>query len=330
MRENNVVPIEPVLVKIKIRPNKPSSPEIQRTQFPLTLAYACLVVSFELIKQKAFNYGQINVALSRATSLNGLYILGQIESKHLKADARVHQEYERLRHISLLKQANETHIQNSADVTVCLLNIRSLRKHSIDIKYDTRVFDSDILFLTETQLLPQSYDTEIRNHLSPFTLFRQDHPSDRYCSLALGIKPMIEVKEHEYFPHLNAVKFELLNKNADLHLTSLLLYRQKNYSNILQFVQDLGYVLTTCNIDIILGDFNINYLHDDSIRPLESLLSSFGYSQIVQSPTFISAGSMLDQAYIKTSHLDIVQNSVLSVYYSDHDAVQASLKMKKK
>ena len=42
-RHNNVVPIEPVLTKIKIRPGKPSSPEIQRTQFPLTLGYACTV-----------------------------------------------------------------------------------------------------------------------------------------------------------------------------------------------------------------------------------------------------------------------------------------------
>ena len=40
VRENRVVPLQPVLAKIKIRPNKPSSPEIQRTQFPLTLAYA--------------------------------------------------------------------------------------------------------------------------------------------------------------------------------------------------------------------------------------------------------------------------------------------------
>lgn len=40
-RHNNVVPIDPVLTKIKIRPGKPSSPEIQRTQFPLTLGYAC-------------------------------------------------------------------------------------------------------------------------------------------------------------------------------------------------------------------------------------------------------------------------------------------------
>ena len=37
-RENNIVPIQPVLARIKVRPRKPSSPEIQRLQFPLTLA----------------------------------------------------------------------------------------------------------------------------------------------------------------------------------------------------------------------------------------------------------------------------------------------------
>ena len=31
----------PVLTKMKIRPDKPSSTEIQRTQFPLIRAYAC-------------------------------------------------------------------------------------------------------------------------------------------------------------------------------------------------------------------------------------------------------------------------------------------------
>ena len=111
-RHNNVVPIEPVLAKIKVRPGKPSSPEIQRTQFPLTLGYACtvhkvqgltlkkVVVSFELLKQRSFNYGQIYVALSLLTSLQGLHILGNIEMKHVKANPKVHQEYERLREIS--------------------------------------------------------------------------------------------------------------------------------------------------------------------------------------------------------------------------------------
>ena len=109
VRQNQVVPLQPVLAKIKIRPNKLSSPEIQRTQFPLTLAYAVsihkvqglsltnVVIGFDLVKQRTFNYGQVYVALSRATSLNGIHVLGTLEKKHVKADPRVHEEYERLR-----------------------------------------------------------------------------------------------------------------------------------------------------------------------------------------------------------------------------------------
>ena len=109
---NQAVPIVPVLTKIKVKPGKPSSPEIQRTQFPLKLAYAFtvhkvqgltlknVVISFDLLKQRSFNYGQIYVALSRSTTLQGLHILGNIEMKHVKANPRVDKEYERLRKIS--------------------------------------------------------------------------------------------------------------------------------------------------------------------------------------------------------------------------------------
>ena len=73
-RENTAVPIQPVLARIKVRPGKPSSPEVQRLQFPITLAWACtvhkvqgltlneVVVNFALRKQKSFNSGQIYVA----------------------------------------------------------------------------------------------------------------------------------------------------------------------------------------------------------------------------------------------------------------------------
>ena len=99
-KENNVVPIQPVLARIKVRPGKPSSPEIQRLQFPLTLAWACtvhkvqgltldnIVVSLDLKKQRYFNYGQVYVALSRATTLGGLHILGTLESRNIRANPK--------------------------------------------------------------------------------------------------------------------------------------------------------------------------------------------------------------------------------------------------
>ena len=55
-------------------------------QFPLTFSWACTVhklqglslgegvVSFELVKQKSFNQGQIHVALSRISSIKKMYL----------------------------------------------------------------------------------------------------------------------------------------------------------------------------------------------------------------------------------------------------------------
>ena len=115
-KENKVVPIKPILAKIKLNPGKRSSQEIERLQFPLALAWACtihkvqgltlnkIVISFELFKQRSFNYGQTYVALSRATSLQGLYVLGKLEHKHIKADPRVIEEYETAKYITARRE----------------------------------------------------------------------------------------------------------------------------------------------------------------------------------------------------------------------------------
>ncbi|XP_068724248.1 uncharacterized protein [Montipora capricornis] len=335
VRQNRVVPIEPVLAKIKIHPNKPSSPEIQRMQFPLTLAYAVsihkvqglslnsLVISFELVKQRSFNYGQVYVALSRATTLNGIHILGKINSKHVKADPRVHEEYKRLREMSKSKGTNEKYKDN-ATLTICLLNIRSLKKHSVDIKYDANIKNSDLIALTETQLVPHSNDTDIKSHLLPFTLYRQDHPTDRFLSLALCTRRSIETKEHEYFPQANAMKFVIImNRSTTMcpKFTVLFLYR-KNNSNIIEYVSHLRNILGTYPFDIILGDFNINYLNDDSIRPLKSLMTSLGYSQFVQNATFVSSGNILDQIYLKSTKFDIIENTEARRQYTVHQEAE--------
>lgn len=342
-RQNRAVPIQPVVTKIKVRPGKPSSPEIQRIQFPITLAWACtvhkvqgltldkVVISFNLNRQRSFNYGQVYVALSRSTSLQGLYILGQIDSKNVRADSRVHDEYERLRNNSSksMQQTNkpiQTIQENSSNLTLSLLNIRSLRKHSIDIKLDTNIFSSDIIALTETQLLPQDTDHNIRNDLNPFTLYRQDHISDKYSSLALCTKNNIEITEQEYFPSVNALKFVATNTSIQQQLSFLLLYKQHS-SNVLQFINSMEYLLRSNPIDLVLGDFNINYFNEKENRPLECLMHSLNYEQIVQTPTFISAGTLLDHIYMKPTAFDIIHNDVISVYYSDHDAVKVSLQL---
>ena len=64
-------------------------------------------------------------------------------------------------------------------------------------------------------------------------------------------------------------------------------------------------------------------LSDDEIKPLKSLMTSLDYKQVVQSRTFVSAGSLLDHVYVK-GNFQTIQCSVLAVYYSDNDAVKIS------
>ena len=176
--ENKVVPIVRILNGIKINAGKRSSPEIQRLQFPLALSWACtvhkvqgltlneIVVSFELFKQKSFNCGQVYVALSRATSLQGLHVLGKLEQKHIRVDRRVCDEYKRLRNECLLEEVT-IDLEGDFTLSAVLLNVRSLRRHCIDVRHDRKLFNSDLILLTETQLRPSDFDNDIRESLSP-------------------------------------------------------------------------------------------------------------------------------------------------------------------
>ena len=262
--ENKVVPIKPILSNIKLNPGKRSSPEIQRLQFPLALAWACtvhkvqgltlnkIVISFELFKQRSFNYGQIYVALSRATSLQGLYILGKLEHKHVKADPRVIEEYERLRNTSLLEENANFQIQEDDPIIpIVLLNIRSLRKHSIDMKFDTKIFDCDMLFLTETQLTPSDSDNDIQDHLYPFILNRQDS-DDKYSSLAFCNKTTVHITQKQYLPIINGLMFTtVFTRRENSEMRFLFLYRKQS-SNEHDFVNNLNHITNRYAIDVIL------------------------------------------------------------------------------
>ena len=90
-----VVPIQRIEANIIISKN--SSETFKRTQFTLTLAWACPlhkvqgltllnsnVVSLEFLKQRSFSAGEIYAVLSRSTSLSKLNILSDFDSKIIK------------------------------------------------------------------------------------------------------------------------------------------------------------------------------------------------------------------------------------------------------
>lgn len=95
-----------------------------------------VVVSLGMYRQNHFNYGQIYVALSRGTSLQGLHVTGQIENERVRANPKVHTEYQKMSHnwiiLTPILQLLINVVSDFRNLKVCLLNIRSLREHSID------------------------------------------------------------------------------------------------------------------------------------------------------------------------------------------------------
>ena len=141
-------------------------------------------------------------------------------------------------------------------MTITTLNIRCLRKHSIDVKHDSRLFTSDVMAFTETQLLPQEFNNGFLSDLIPFRVQRQDHSTDKYSSIAVCTRPSVTITNTEYTPSINAFKFNLLLVDSSEERTFLLLYR-KQASNSTRYINGLASIVSTYSIDVIFGDFNI-------------------------------------------------------------------------
>ena len=103
-------------------------------------------------------------------------------------------------------------------------------------------------------------------------------------------------------------------------ITIALLYKESAISPVI-YLNKLSQVISNCNVDIILGDFNI-----DAFGPQRAIIEDnlHMYDMVVNKPTHLS-GSLLDQVHILKSfamELNILSD-VHSVYFSDHDAVKA-------
>ena len=172
------------------------------------------------------NYGQIYVALSRLTSLEGLYITRSVSASAMKANPQAMEEYNRKRLESTL-MVDEVKEPNSNVSVIVLLNIRSLSKHVLDLKCDQRLKKSDILCLTETQVLTTSTTVAV----SELPEFNIGHNScyDRFQSIATCLKQSsVHLMCHETMTGASYVEYV---KSSFSHrvIKMLVIYKKKSH-----------------------------------------------------------------------------------------------------
>ena len=89
------------------------------------------VISFDLLRQRSFNSGQMYVALSRVKSIQGMFLIGKFNLKAITVDAKAKQEYEFLRAHQKVSLRNW---KSEGNLTFIFCKVRSLSKHLSDIQ----------------------------------------------------------------------------------------------------------------------------------------------------------------------------------------------------
>ena len=216
-RENNWILIERAESKFNIKKSFENSPSVCRT--PLMLSWACTchkvqglslqsaVISFELFRQRQFNAGQMYVALSRVTTLAGLYLIGNFNTNAIKVNLDAEIEYERLRIGSPLHLNNIDFSVPPKQIRISLLNIRSMNKHLIDIETEKLLLQSDLLCLKETKI-GNYYDTHIVDETFQnygINVCYNNNSMNQFQNLAFCSSNSVEI-----FDCLKAPRFSLL------------------------------------------------------------------------------------------------------------------------
>ena len=154
------------------------------------------------------------------------------------------------------------------------------------VKLSIRSFVLFIIAFTETRLKPlQNIDT-IQEALSEFQIVHK-HQTNNYLSLAIcaNLSNGVSVSENEFFPQINGIYAEVVK--CHMRLKVLLLYRAK-YIHPLQFCNNLENIIFSHEIDLILGDLNINYFNETDSYQLRQIMVRACYTQIVKDSTFVS------------------------------------------
>ena len=170
--QNNAVPIE------RTEENMSGQKGVVRRQFPLKLAWACTVHKVQGMTvneivydmEGTFASGQAYVALSRATSLKGLY-LKNFDAKLVYRHENVHKS------LQLMTPFESNQPDRNCSYEIVHHNVHGLRSKLRDIKSNSDLSSASVLAFTETWLQSNVESEHIA--LEDYTICRKDRSDGR-------------------------------------------------------------------------------------------------------------------------------------------------------
>uniref|UniRef100_A0A669BTV5 ATP-dependent DNA helicase n=1 Tax=Oreochromis niloticus TaxID=8128 RepID=A0A669BTV5_ORENI len=312
-----------------------------RRQFPVKLAFACTIHKTQgLTTQTAvvsmkniFEPGMAYVALSRVTSLSGLY-LQDLDEKKIYANPEVTAALQTMRQASVEEMMPLLQVRETASrpdtLTLIHHNTEGLPSHISDIKSHHEMCLADVLCLTESHLQGSFVADSL--HLDGYTMFKRNrhvsytnfpHMASRSGGgVVVYLRNHFQVQVKQYLHNVTDLEFLVLKVQAPFPALIAVVYRPPDYS-LTPFMQNLVSLLDSleimdCHPIIVCGDFNENQLQSGRKQILEQFQSR-GYSQLITSAT-TDKNTLLDLIFISQPQQSLY-SGVLRTYYSYHNPV---------
>ncbi|GFQ75744.1 ATP-dependent DNA helicase [Trichonephila clavata] len=243
---------------------------VTRNQFPIILAEAMTIhksqgatfqeaaVGFKHNLTRSLQY----VALSRVTSIQGLYILGEYKAPPPpREDDLILQEMKRLKAHSILPKYAFLHQHNDPNtLQIMYHNVQSLNAHHEDIAADPCMMNSNILLFAETWTVVG--DKFALDHFDHYHLLSH-HSRRKPSGVSIYIKKHLSsmVEEVEMFPNYETgVHVMVVNFKTKIRMA--VLYAKPGSSDD-DIFDALDQSLDSKNSDyrtVLAGDFNIDMM----------------------------------------------------------------------
>jgi hypothetical protein len=285
-----------------------------------------------------FSEGLFYTAVTRSRTAGGLFLPG-FQPKCLRANKDGQTEIERIRQHSMVEfdhpRLHFFHNFPTSDWNyVSLQNIRSMHLHKDDVLADPIIMVSSVICLTETSLTTNIWPAA--NNFEAYDIFQKNR-NDAYDRIELqqrlsGGVGLLSEKEFctTQRPTDITSDLEIISCRTNFAVIS----GKKTYVSLIykdhrmrkqEFLRKMEHVFKAHrnNVGLVLGDFNINMLEDDS---LYEVASSEGFRPLVTSGTTIHE-HLLDQMFINSNISEKeIQVQVLPSYFSDHHLVVLCIK----
>ncbi|KAG5666323.1 hypothetical protein PVAND_014358 [Polypedilum vanderplanki] len=310
--------------------------QVTREQYPLIMAEGITVhksqglslprVTIDLVSsnmEREMKY----VALSRATSLNGLYLLGKfVPPDRPKANDPVRVEMERMQNeCQLVPKFKKLREIGPHEISIISHNVQSLRKHLGTISSDDTYLSSYIILCQETWA-----NNGMKYEIPGYTEINRNNFSGS-VSIAQGTMIFVKTDFINSVVPTRANKFESGKHHVDItscvldqSILILNVYRNPG-SGVALFKEAINFYLdmiTEYDCVLMFGDMNEDLSKDSE---LERYLISVGLKLLSEQKSTTNFGTTLDAVFTKCNLFTEV--NIYESYFSYHKPILVKIFM---